>query len=109
MGKQDRKDREKERQARGSAARGTGRLAEYFWANLIFWAFIGALSLFTWESCQSPSDSEAVRYVLSDTFRFILLLFGAGFTLVTLFDWAYDFFASRAEETKPAEGKAPLP
>lgn len=128
MSKQDRRDREKDRQA-ANQARPPSRLAEYFWANVVFWVFLALLTLITWASCQDPSDNEAVKYVLGDTFKFILLLFGVGFTLVTCFDWAYDFFASRAqlraaiprpgpgdpakaaraEEAGLAEGKPPLP
>jgi hypothetical protein len=43
---------------------------------------------------------------LKDTRKFILLLFGGGFTLVTLFDLAYDFFAKRADEGDAGPGQA---
>jgi hypothetical protein len=74
------------------------RLAEYFWANAAFWAFLAVLAGILWNTCLDPSDDAAVRYVLGDTFRFMLLLFGGGFAVVTLFDAAYEYFADRAEE-----------
>jgi hypothetical protein len=80
------------------AAKDSGRLLEYFWANVIFWVFLVALTVSAWMVCQEPGDDVAVQAVLVQTVLFSILLFGVGFTLVTLFDWAYDFFAARAED-----------
>jgi hypothetical protein len=76
--------------------------SDYFWANIIFLAFLTLLSYAVWMSCQAPSDDAAVKLVLADTFKFMIFLFGGGFLVVTLFDAAYDFFAEKAEAS---EGK----
>ena len=80
------------------AAGASNRLAEYFWANVVFWAFLIVVVTVVWNGAADPADSQAIKKVLGDTRGFILMLFGGGFTLVTLFDLAYDFFAERAGE-----------
>lgn len=82
------------------------KFSDYFWANVVFWAFLSLLTALLWTTCQEPSDDAAVRYVLGDTFKFMLLLFGGGFTVVSLFDAAYDYFAGRAEGGQD-QGKQP--
>lgn len=74
------------------------RLADYFWANVIFFAFLFVLAFIVRKSCESPTDDAAVKKVLDDAFGYLLLLFGGGFLLVTLFDAAYEFFAARSGE-----------
>lgn len=82
----------------GQSAPESSRWTEYFWANLVFFSFLFVLALVVRTSCESPADEPAVKLVLDETFRFLLLLFGGGFLLVTLFDAAYEFFAARAQE-----------
>jgi hypothetical protein len=82
----------------GTEAPKASRLADYFWANLIFFGFLLVLAFVVRKSAEAPGDDAAVKIVLDETFRFMLLLFGGGFLLVTLFDAAYEFFASQAEE-----------
>jgi hypothetical protein len=97
MAKHDRQDKKPQ------SPEGGTRLSQLLWANLVFWAFLLAVTGVVYLSSSSPSDDDAIRYVLADTFKFVLLLFGLGFTLVTLFDAAYDFFASRAGEAAGGE------
>jgi len=99
------KNRESQDKPRAAAAEGQSRWADYFWANLIFFAFLAVLCFVVRASCDAPGDdqSPAIKIVLDQTFWFIGLLFGGGFLLVTLFDAAYEFFAGKAEETS-AEG-----
>ena len=106
MSKADR--REKNRAAEAGAAR-PSRFREYFWANLVFWVFILVLSLAVWISCQDPHDELPVRAVLAETFTFMIMLFGCGFTLVTLFDAGYDFFTARSGEAGKKEGQEGQP
>jgi hypothetical protein len=101
MSKKNRQEGSKE----GVAAPAGSRFADYFWANLIFMAFLTVLSYVVWQSCQSPSDDPAVKMVLGDTFQFMIYLFGGGFLVVTLFDAAFDFFADKAEADAQAEGQ----
>jgi hypothetical protein len=74
---------------------------ETIWANLLFWLFLGLLLSLCWVSCYDPADDPALRYVLLDTFKFLILLFGFGFTAVSLFEWAMGYFAEKASQSKP--------
>ena len=76
------------------------RFKEYLWANLAFWGFLLCLSLLAWLSCVDPADDAAIGYVLGFTFRFLILLFGIGFTVVTLFDAALDAVVERSKEKR---------
>lgn len=91
------KNRE-EKQAAAAPSAGQSRLADYFWANVIFFAFLFVLAFIVRKSCEAPGDDAAVKKVLDDAFGYLLLLFGGGFLLVTLFDAAYEFFAARSGE-----------
>lgn len=81
----------------------SSRLADYFWANVIFFAFLFVLALVVRKSCEAPTDDAPIKHVLDDAFRYLLLLFGGGFLLVTLFDAAYEFFAARSGEDGPGD------
>lgn len=74
------------------------RLADYFWANLIFFIFLFVLAFIVRVSSEAKGDEPAVKAVLDETFKFFLLLMGGGFLVVTLFDAGYEFFAHQAEE-----------
>lgn len=82
------------------------RMADYFWANVIFFAFLFILAFIVRKSCEAPGDDVAVRKVLDDAFSYLMLLFGGGFLLVTLFDAAYGFFADRSDEGGSGDGQA---
>jgi hypothetical protein len=81
-----------------SAAAKPNRLADYFWANLIFFSFLFILAFLVRSSAEAPGDDPAVTAVLNETFGFFMKLMGGGFLLVTLFDAGYEFFAIQAEE-----------
>jgi len=87
--------------APGAAAAGS-RWADYFWANLIFFAFLFILAAIVRGSCDASADDpnvrQAVGAVLDETFRFLLLLMGGGFLLVTVFDAAYEHFSAQDPE-----------
>jgi hypothetical protein len=102
MSKKNRQDKQPDSQ---NPSGGGSRFADYFWANLIFFAFLATLSYVVWMSCQAPSDDAAVKLVLGDTFKFMIFLFGGGFLVVTLFDAAFDFFAEKAETEAAPEGQ----
>jgi hypothetical protein len=81
-----------------SAPAKPNRLADYFWANLIFFVFLFILAYVVRMSSEAKGDEPAVTAVLDETFRFFLLLLGGGFLVVTLFDAGYEFFAAQAGE-----------
>lgn len=74
------------------------RLADYFWANLIFFIFLFVLAYIVRVSSEAKGDEPAVKAVLDETFKFFLLLLGGGFLVVTLFDAGYELFAAQAGE-----------
>lgn len=81
-----------------SQAAAPNRLADYFWANLIFFIFLFVLAYVVRVSSEAKGDEPAVKAVLDETFKFFLLLLGGGFLVVTLFDAGYEFFAAQAED-----------
>ncbi|HXC63552.1 MAG TPA: hypothetical protein VNZ67_04300 [bacterium] len=92
----------KNRDAQAAAvapAKNAGRWADYFWANLIFFAFLFILAGVVRGTCETGADDpnvrQAVNAVLSETFEFLLLLMGGGFLLVTVFDAAYEHFSAQ--------------
>jgi hypothetical protein len=89
-----------------SGAAKPNRLADYFWANLIFFVFLFVLAYVVRVSSEAKGDEPAVKAVLDETFKFFLLLLGGGFLVVTLFDAGYEFFAAQAGED---EGAGSLP
>jgi hypothetical protein len=89
---------------------GGSRFSDYFWANLIFFAFLLLLAIIVKASCESPSDDptvkQAVDIVLKDTFQFFVVLMGGGFVLVTLFDAAYEHYQAKSDQAGPDGGAA---
>lgn len=74
------------------------RLADYFWAGVIFFGFMGALGFVLWQTVQSPLEDQMVTQLLSQTLSFMFFgIFLIGFLAVMLLDAAYDFFAEKAE------------
>ena len=97
MAKKNRNDNRNDG-ASNTAVSKPNRLMDYFWANLIFFAFLFVLASVVRYSSEMPGDDSAVKQVMDDTFGFFLKLMGGGFLLVTLFDAGYEFFAEQAEE-----------
>lgn len=99
------KNREAQDKEKSPAVEENTRWMDYFWANVIFFSFLGLLAWVVRASCESPADdqNQAVKIVLDQTFWFITLLFGGGFLLVTLFDAAYEFFSRTAKEEASTE------
>jgi hypothetical protein len=100
MAKKNRNDHRND-SAAGPAEAPPSRMADYFWANLIFFGFLLVLAMVVRYSCEMPGDDPAVKAVLDETFGFFLKLMGGGFLLVTLFDAGYEFFAGQAGEEEP--------
>ena len=100
----------REQGAAPAKAATVSRFSDYFWANLVFFAFLLALGYIVKASCEAPSDDpsvkQAVDIVLKDTFNFFLTLMGGGFVLVTLFDAAYEHYNAQAKQDGPDGGAA---
>ncbi|HTB33579.1 MAG TPA: hypothetical protein VK842_01840 [bacterium] len=95
-------------QPAAATAKPASRWADYFWANLIFFAFLFILAGIVRGSCESGADDpnvrQAVNAVLSDTFQFLLVLMGGGFLLVTVFDAAYEHFSAQEPQGADNDG-----
>lgn len=105
MAKKNRSDNRNETGSAKAEAQ-PSRMADYFWANLIFFGFLFILAIVVRYSSEMPGDDLAVKMVLDETFGFFLKLMGGGFLLVTLFDAGYEFFAGQAGEDE-APSSAP--
>jgi len=75
-----------------SGENGEFTLKDYFYINLIFWAFLGVLSIVVFFSTGGKWDP-----VIKNVFGFIFLVFGGGFTAVSVFDLVYERIAKKNE------------
>lgn len=81
------------------------KFQEYLYVNLIFWGFLVALCAAVYVDCVISGVVKfgEVDEVITQVFKFILLVFGGGFTAVSVFDALYDRFA----EPEPEETATP--
>ena len=72
------------------------KFQEYLYVNLIFWGFLVLLCIAVYVDC---AVSGVVKFgvapdeVMRQVFKFIMLVFGGGFTAVSVSDALYDKFA----------------
>ncbi len=81
------------------------KFQEYLYVNLIFWGFLVLLCIAVYVDCAVSGVvkfGEAPDEVMKQVFKFILLVFGLGFTAVSVFDALYDKFAG-PESAEPAK------
>jgi len=73
----------------------SSRFQEYLYVNLIFWGFLVVLCLAVYVDCVISGVVKfgEIDEVIKQVFQFILLVFGGGFTAVSIFDALYDRFA----------------
>lgn len=62
---------------------------ETFWANVMFWGFLAILAVLTYVITGGVWDD-----VMKQTMKFIFLVVGGGFTLVSVLDALYDRYVS---------------
>ncbi len=65
-------------------------LKDYFYINLIFWAFLFVLAILVFFTTGGQWDP-----VMKNVFTFIFLVFGGGFTVVSIFDYIYERVAGK--------------
>lgn len=83
----------------------TSTFMEYVYVNLIFWGFLVLLCVAVYVDCALSkviSFGDAPDEVMKQVFKFILLVFGLGFTAVSVFDWLYDRYAGEQDGAEPA-------
>ncbi len=76
------------------------KFQEYLYVNLIFWGFLFLLCAAVYIDCAVSGVikfGDAPDEVMKQVFGFILLVFGGGFTAVSVFDALYDRFAGTEE------------
>jgi hypothetical protein len=65
-------------------------IKDYLYINLFFWLLLGAVALILLLTTGWKFDP-----VMQSVFAFIFLVFGGGFTLVSIFDFIYDRAAGK--------------
>jgi len=84
------------------------KIEEYVYVNLIFWGFLVVLCVVVYIDCVVSGVVKfgEIDEVIKQVFKFILLVFGGGFTAVSIFDYLYDKYAdpddARGEEPEPS-------
>jgi uncharacterized membrane-anchored protein len=68
---------------------------DYIFINLFFWLFLCAIALVVYMTTGAKWDA-----VMGSVFTFIFLVFGGGFTAVSIFDFVYDRAAGKSNEEK---------
>ncbi|MEK7475924.1 MAG: hypothetical protein AAB152_09885 [Candidatus Coatesbacteria bacterium] len=84
----------------------TSKLMEYVYVNLIFWGFLVLLCLAVYVDCAVSGVvkfGDAPDEVMWQVCKFILLVFGLGFSAVSVFDWLYDRYAGDQEAAEAAK------
>ena len=70
---------------------------QYFYANLVWYAFLGAVSFLTYLSAGRLWDD-----VMADAAKFLFLVLGGGFTLASVLDALYDrYYGTSGEGGRP--------
>jgi len=69
------------------------RTAQYLYANLLWYGFLGVVAFLTYLACGRIWDD-----VISDTVRYLFLVLGGGFSLVSVLDALYEKYYGHSEE-----------
>jgi hypothetical protein len=68
---------------------------DYFYINVFFWAFLFVVAIIVFFSTGAKMDP-----IMQNVFTFIFLVFGCGFTAVSVFDAVYEKFSKGAGDEK---------
>jgi len=88
MGKKD-----KVKQVQQQVEKEDFTLKDYFYINLFFWAFLLVVAILVFFTTGAKWDP-----VMKNVFAFIFLVFGGGFTAVSIFDFIYEKVAKNNEQ-----------
>lgn len=66
---------------------------EYFYANLLWWGFLAVVAVVSFFTCGGVWDD-----VTSGVMRFIFLILGGGFTLVSVLDHFYEKYVAKSAQ-----------
>lgn len=67
-------------------------IKDYFYINLFFWIFLVVIAVLVFVTTGSKWDP-----IMGNVFSFIFLVFGCGFTAVSVFDYIYERIAGKNE------------
>jgi hypothetical protein len=85
----------KQQQAPAQKANDEFSFKDYFYINLFFWAFLLVVALIVFFTTGAKMDP-----IMENVFTFIFLVFGCGFTAVSIFDGIYEKFNKGAKDEK---------
>ena len=68
---------------------------DYFYINLFFWAFLFVVAVIVFFTTGAKMDP-----IMQNVFTFIFLVFGCGFTAVSIFDAVYEKFSKGTTDEK---------
>lgn len=71
---------------------------DYFYINIFFWAFLAVVSVIVFFSTGAKMDP--IDPIMENVFTFIFLVFGLGFTAVSIFDAVYEKMAKNNTDEK---------
>jgi hypothetical protein len=92
MSKNKNKETKQVVQAQGS---GEFTLKDYFYVNIMFWAFLLVVALIVFFTTGAKWDP-----IMQNVFTFIFLVFGLGFTGVSIFDAIYEKLSKGTADEK---------
>lgn len=68
---------------------------DYFYINVFFWAFLLVVAVIVFFTTGAKMDP-----IMQNVFGFIFLVFGCGFTAVSIFDGIYEKFNKGSKDEK---------
>ena len=68
---------------------------DYFYVNIFFWAFLLLVAVIVFFTTGAKMDP-----IMTNVFTFIFLVFGGGFTAVSVFDGLYEKFNKGGKDEK---------
>jgi len=89
------KNRDIKQNQQASAESGAFSLKDYFYVNLFFWGFLLVVAVIVFFSTGAKMDP-----IMENVFTFIFLVFGLGFTAVSVFDAVYEKVAKKNSNEK---------
>jgi hypothetical protein len=87
------KDKNKEKKSGNTQQPENYSVKDYVYINLIFWAFLLLVAVVVFFTTGGKWD-----HVMGNVFTFIFLVFGLGFTCVSVFDFLYEKIAAKDEK-----------
>ena len=89
------KNRDLKQQAPAQKADDAFSFKDYFYINLFFWAFLLVVAIIVFFTTGAKMDP-----IMQNVFTFIFLVFGCGFTAVSVFDGIYEAFNKVPKDEK---------